>query len=108
MKAKNLAKRLRARSDEFRGMVELGQEGYTVLERAQLIAKVLLELADQIDLPPSKKAKKKENKRLKLAAKRAAKRAAKKAVKTAAKKVNQVAKKTAKQVEEIWGSSATG
>jgi hypothetical protein len=55
MKAKILAKRLRARSDEFHRMVSSFQNGDKVsADRARLLADVLQEVADQV-APPSKK-----------------------------------------------------
>lgn len=65
MKAKQLAKRLRKRSDDFHRMALSYDSGdATVAERARLIGDVLQEVADQV-APPSKKikkAKKKHNK----------------------------------------------
>lgn len=55
MKAKQIAKRLRARSDEFHRMAQAFQNGDQVsADRARLLADVLQEVADQV-APPSKK-----------------------------------------------------
>jgi hypothetical protein len=57
MKAKQLAKRLRARSDEFHRMASSFMAGDRVsADRARLLADVLQEVADQV-CPPSKKKK---------------------------------------------------
>lgn len=59
MKAKLIAKRLRARSDEFHRMALCFQNGDTVLvARARLLADVLQEVADQVAPLPAKKKKK--------------------------------------------------
>ena len=55
MKIKQIAKRLRKRSDEFRRMGATLADGDVVsADRAFLLADVLLEVADQL-APPSKK-----------------------------------------------------
>lgn len=60
MKAKQLAKRLRTRSDDFHRMALTFDSGdKTVAERARLIGDVLQEVADVVSPPkPTKKAKK--------------------------------------------------
>ena len=59
MKAKLLAKRLRARSDELHRMVLSFQNGDKVAsDRARLLADLLQEVADQVSPPSKKKAKK--------------------------------------------------
>lgn len=60
MKAKQIAKRLRARSDEFHRMALSFQNGDQVsADRARLLADVLQEVADQVFPPPKTKARRK-------------------------------------------------
>lgn len=57
MKAKEIARRLRARSDEFHRMAGSFMLGDRMsADRARLLADVLQEVADQV-YPPSKKKK---------------------------------------------------
>lgn len=64
MKAKQLAKRLRTRSDEFHRMALTFDSGdKTVAERTRLIGDVLQEVADVVSPPkPTKTAKKTDKK----------------------------------------------
>lgn len=58
MKAKQIAKRLRARSDEFHRMALAFQNGDQVsADRARLLADVLQEVADQVAPPPKARRK---------------------------------------------------
>jgi hypothetical protein len=59
VKAKLLAKRLRARSDEFHRMALSFQGGDKVAaDRARLLADMLQEVADQVAPPVNEKSKK--------------------------------------------------